>query len=56
MDYATGQDACNSSPSPRVEGPDKQLVGVDVFLDWDEAGRDPDVLGERLRSLVCPEP
>lgn len=26
----------------------KELVGVDVFLDWDEPGRDPDVLGEAL--------
>lgn len=28
--------------------PTKDLVGVDVFLDWDEMGRDPEVLGERL--------
>jgi isocitrate dehydrogenase len=34
-------------PSPRRE---KTLVGVDVFLDWDEAGRNPDVLGTRLRK------
>ena len=26
----------------------KELVGVDVFLDWTEAGRDPIVLGQRL--------
>lgn len=31
--------------------PEKLLVGVDVFLDWDEAGRDPEVLGERLNAL-----
>ncbi len=35
----------NLSPAPAVN---KQLVGVDVFLDWSEAGRDPDVLGLRL--------
>lgn len=29
----------------------KRLVGVDVFLGWDEAGRDPRVLGERVRAL-----
>lgn len=29
----------------------KELIGVDVFLDWDESGRDPDVLGEKLRQL-----
>ncbi|MEP0546552.1 MAG: NADP-dependent isocitrate dehydrogenase [Rhodothermales bacterium] len=28
----------------------KTLVGVDVFLDWDEAGRAPDVLGTRLKE------
>jgi isocitrate dehydrogenase len=36
------------APRPRQE---KRLVGVDVFLDWDEAGRDPDVLGARVREL-----
>lgn len=29
----------------------KETVGVDVFLAWDEAGRDPNVLGEKLRQL-----
>lgn len=28
----------------------KELIGVDVFLDWDESGRDPQVLGEKLRQ------
>ncbi|MBW3469930.1 NADP-dependent isocitrate dehydrogenase [Arthrospiribacter ruber] len=28
----------------------KELVGVDVFIDWDEAGRNPDVIGEGLRK------
>ncbi|MEP0713901.1 NADP-dependent isocitrate dehydrogenase [Algoriphagus sp.] len=28
----------------------KELIGVDVFLEWDEAGRDPQVLGEKLRQ------
>lgn len=31
--------------------PEKQLVGVDVFLDWDEAGRDPAALGAILQRL-----
>ncbi len=31
--------------TPTVE---KTLVGVDVFLDWDESDRQPDVLGEGL--------
>jgi isocitrate dehydrogenase len=29
----------------------KQLVGIDVFVDWDESGRDPEVLGPRLSAL-----
>ncbi|MGM0944392.1 MAG: NADP-dependent isocitrate dehydrogenase [Bacteroidota bacterium] len=28
----------------------KELVGVDVFIDWDEDNRDPNVIGERLRK------
>ena len=35
-------------PTPRAE---KALVGVDVFLDWDEDGRRPDTLGARLDAL-----
>ncbi len=31
--------------------PDKQLVGVDVFLDWDQQQRDPNVLGKQLEAL-----
>ncbi len=29
----------------------KELVGVDVFLEWDKANRNPNVLGEQLRAL-----
>lgn len=36
-------------PTPRQP---KQLVGVDVFIDWDEAGRDPNVLGQQLEALA----
>ncbi len=32
--------------------PAKQLVGVDVFVGWDEAGRDPNVLGQRLETCA----
>lgn len=28
----------------------KELIGVDVFIDWNEAGRDPNVIGENLRQ------
>ena len=30
----------------------KQLVGVDVFLHWDESNRDPNVLGAKLQQAV----
>jgi isocitrate dehydrogenase len=29
----------------------KELVGVDIFLDWDKANRDPNVLGKQLETL-----
>ncbi len=32
--------------------PVKQLVGVDLFLDWDEASRDATVLGATLETLA----
>lgn len=28
----------------------KELIGVDVFIDWNEDGRDPNVIGEKLRQ------
>ncbi len=34
---------------------DKQLVGVDVFLNWNGPGRDPQVLGDALGRLAGPE-
>ncbi len=34
------------------EKPVKELVGVDVFLDWDQDGRYPPVLGSRLESVA----
>jgi len=34
--------------------PRKDLVGIDVFLDWDEHGRDPEALAARLASLDTP--
>lgn len=37
------------TPAPR---PLKQLMGVDVFLDWDQPGRDPNVLGRELSALT----
>lgn len=29
----------------------KELIGVDVFIDWKEPGRDPNVIGDRLRQV-----
>ncbi|MFO7778576.1 MAG: NADP-dependent isocitrate dehydrogenase [Nitriliruptoraceae bacterium] len=50
VDYQQGGVAVRSaSPAaPKV----KELVGVDVFLDWSEDGRDPDVLGARLEEAA----
>ncbi len=31
---------------------EKALVGVDIFLDWDQHGRNPDILGEQLEKLT----
>jgi isocitrate dehydrogenase len=28
----------------------KELIGVDVFIDWNEEGRDPNSIGEKLRE------
>lgn len=36
-------------PSPGFR---KELVGVDVFLDWNEQDRDPNALGQRLNPLA----
>ncbi len=36
----------------QVPPSEKRLVGVDVFIDWSEAGRDPEVLGRALESLA----
>jgi len=50
----SGRSATLASPgvdAPAVR-PLKELVGVDVFLDWDADGRDPQRLGERLLPLA----
>ncbi|HZF98408.1 MAG TPA: NADP-dependent isocitrate dehydrogenase, partial [Pseudoxanthomonas sp.] len=44
--------AAQAAPRPVAA---KRLVGVDVFLNWEESNRDPDVLGERLKGLAAPE-
>jgi isocitrate dehydrogenase len=39
-------------PRPAPRHSEKALVGADVFLDWREADRDPDVLGRRLEEAA----
>ena len=50
-EYHAGGIHVASAPQERRE---KQLCGVDVFLEWDQDSRDPDVLGRRLEA-VAPE-
>jgi isocitrate dehydrogenase len=47
--YRAGRISVHASATPRTR---KELVGVDVFLDWDDAGRDPDVLGAGLEGAT----
>lgn len=32
--------------------PHKELVGIDIFLDWDVQGRDPNILGPKLEAAA----
>ncbi|MGF1449665.1 MAG: NADP-dependent isocitrate dehydrogenase [Opitutales bacterium] len=41
-----------SQPAQAKQRPYKETVGVDVFLDWDTAQRNPDVLAERLLRVA----
>ena len=45
--YHAGAIQVQPAQHPRQE---KQLVGVDAFLDWDEGDRDPERLGHRLET------
>jgi len=49
--YADSGVTVRLRPTPAVS---KALVGVDVFLDWSDAGRDPNALGRRLESIHSP--
>ena len=52
--YGTGAEdveiSVEPSPTPQKE---KQLCGVDVFIDWDEDGRNPDIIGEGLEESAA---
>ncbi|PJF42498.1 MAG: isocitrate dehydrogenase [Phototrophicales bacterium] len=47
---ADSQDLANIISVPKTVPAKKELVGVDVFLDWNEEGRDPNVLGQYLET------
>lgn len=53
--YSSVEVALPAEPSqkPRAR---KDLLGVDVFLHWDEADRDPRVLGRRLEQALAEVP
>jgi isocitrate dehydrogenase len=52
VSYAGGENIPPGSSVAIRTPAKKDTVGVDVFLDWDEANRNPDVLGEKLLP-VC---
>ena len=39
------------SPKPKSK---KELLGIDVFLDWDQEDRDPNKLGALLQQIQTP--
>ncbi|MCU0512127.1 MAG: NADP-dependent isocitrate dehydrogenase [Anaerolineae bacterium] len=43
--------AVSASTAVTVNHAQRDLVGVDVFLYWDEAARNPNILGDALRGL-----
>ncbi len=45
--YTDAEVSVGVHPTPRAE---KQLVGVDVFLDWAEGDRQPDTIGTALQA------
>jgi isocitrate dehydrogenase len=49
VQFRSGGIFVKPSPTPQRE---KELVGVDVFLDWSETGRDPDRLGRALEAAA----
>lgn len=55
VNYGGPQHAVVRATRPGTRArPVKELAGVDVFIDWDEAGRQPDELARRL-SAVAPQ-
>jgi isocitrate dehydrogenase len=56
--YPESDPALPARPLASITRPrpvEKRLVGVDVFLNWDESGRDPAVLGRHLEAIAGPD-
>jgi isocitrate dehydrogenase len=54
-DPAPAAPARSVVPIARPRPAEKRLVGVDVFLNWDESGRAPAELGRRLEAVAGPD-
>ncbi|QDG54857.1 NADP-dependent isocitrate dehydrogenase [Persicimonas caeni] len=48
--YRKGGVSVPHTPTPRTE---KALMGIDVFIDWDEQGRDAQVIGRGLQEAAA---
>ena len=58
IDYPEREPESLVHPETRVQhraAAIKALVGIDVFLNWDDADRDPIILGQSLAPLAGPE-
>jgi len=50
VSYAASAPLTPPAPTPQPPA-EKRLVGVDVFVDWREEGRDPNALARRLQAV-----
>jgi len=55
VSYARGAGIPTAMPAVYRKPARRELVGVDVFLYWDQDGRDPRALGEALKSTSSDE-
>lgn len=51
VSYAAGESIPPGTAAAVRTPARKETVGVDLFINWNEAGRDPNVLGERIKAL-----
>ncbi len=49
--YTSGENKKIEGKYTMTQKAEKKLVGVDIFIDWDESNRNPDVLGKMLDSI-----